>query len=268
MDHKVFYPAVFAFTAISAFYFPTFATAKCPKPLKVGWELSQPYQFLSNGKVVGIDMEILDLTIGKMGCELEKIEMSWKRLLAEVESGKMQIAAGASPTEDRKKYSWMSTSYKEEPVTLYIRKSDRKKFKPNSMQELTSGGHVFGVMAAAYNGPEFDRLKNEGKFKVGENLIEVNSEKNLILGLVNGRFDGVFLGADVVNFNKNIMAYKKSFFVSDTVFMFSKKSVDENFVNEFSKTLTELKGSGQIKKIIQKNLNNSVEKYSSDPIDK
>lgn len=251
------------FFVVALFSNSTFAAVKCPKNLRVGWELSQPYQFLQDGKVVGIDMEILDLVLKQMGCEVTKIEMPWKRLLAEVKSGKMELAAGVSPSNERRAYGYMSASYNEEPVTLYVRKKDSGKFSPNTLEDLTAKNLKFGVLRAAYYGPEFERLTNEGKFKIGSNLIEASSEKKLIQNLLSGRIDGVFIGGDVVNFNKDVVPYKKAFFVSDTVFMFSKKLVSEEFVTEFSNELTRQKQSGQIKSIIKNYLKDKSEKYST-----
>ncbi|MBF0208595.1 MAG: hypothetical protein HQK53_17105 [Oligoflexia bacterium] len=51
------------------------------KALKVGIEIWPPYQFWSNGKLVGMDIEILEFVLGAAGLNANYQEQPWQRQL-------------------------------------------------------------------------------------------------------------------------------------------------------------------------------------------
>ncbi len=229
----------------------SFANPGCPdRPLKVGWEVYQPYQFEEKGVPKGIDIDILQLVMKSLGCDVIMVKMPWKRLLREVEKGSMDVTMGTSPSADRKKFGWMSSSYKEESVNLYVRTGDTAALNIASAEDLIRQGMRFGITSGAYHGPKFESLIQSGALTVGKNIFEVPTEKQLIEMLVERHIDGALLGGDEVNYHSDVKVHPHKLFVSDTVFMFSRKNVTPEFVEWFSVKLNALKASGEVKRII------------------
>ncbi len=71
-----------------------------------------PFEYLENGKVVGIEVDILTLVAQKLGVELEINQMDFDSVLPGVQSGKFNVGvSGISVTEKRKKNVLFSSPY-------------------------------------------------------------------------------------------------------------------------------------------------------------
>ncbi len=64
----------------------------------------EPYEFVQNGKVVGIDIDISQAIADKLGMELKIEEMEFDSIISAVSTGKADMGvSGMTVTEDRKK---------------------------------------------------------------------------------------------------------------------------------------------------------------------
>lgn len=71
-----------------------------------------PFEFISGGKVVGVDIAIAEEIAKELGVELEVQDVNFNSILAAVESGKCAIgAAGITITDERKEQVDFSVSY-------------------------------------------------------------------------------------------------------------------------------------------------------------
>lgn len=72
----------------------------------------QPYEYFDQGKIVGIDIDIMQAICDKLGMELEVQNMDFDSIITAVTSGKADVgAAGMTVTEDRLKNIDFSDSY-------------------------------------------------------------------------------------------------------------------------------------------------------------
>ena len=71
-----------------------------------------PYEFVSNGQITGIDMDMVQAIADELGMELKIENMKFDSIIASVNAGKADIgAAGMTVTEDRLKNIDFSESY-------------------------------------------------------------------------------------------------------------------------------------------------------------
>lgn len=71
-----------------------------------------PYEFYEDGKIVGIDIDIMQAICDKLSYNMEVVDMEFGSIITAVASGKADVgAAGITVTEDRAKSVNFTTSY-------------------------------------------------------------------------------------------------------------------------------------------------------------
>ena len=71
-----------------------------------------PYEFIKDGKIVGIDVEIAEELSKKLGYKLEILDMEFNTIISSIESGKANVGlAGLTVTDERKESVNFSTPY-------------------------------------------------------------------------------------------------------------------------------------------------------------
>lgn len=71
-----------------------------------------PYEYVENGKIVGIDAEIAGLIADKLGMELEIVDVAFDSIIPGVQSGKYDMGmAGLTVNDERLEKVNFSTSY-------------------------------------------------------------------------------------------------------------------------------------------------------------
>ena len=82
-----------------------------------------PYELKKEGKVVGIDPDIMQAVADKLGMTLEIEDIAFDSLIPEIEAKKADVvAAGMTVTEDRKKNVLFSDSYATGVQVIVVRK--------------------------------------------------------------------------------------------------------------------------------------------------
>jgi polar amino acid transport system substrate-binding protein len=82
-----------------------------------------PYESISDGKVVGIDADIMQAVCDELGMELEIENIEFDSIIPEIQSGKADVgAAGMTVTEDRQKNVLFTDSYATGTQVIIVRK--------------------------------------------------------------------------------------------------------------------------------------------------
>ncbi len=82
-----------------------------------------PYESMSDGKIVGIDVDIMQAICNKLGYELEIENTEFDSIIPEIQSGKADVGvAGMTVTEDRKKNVLFSDSYATGVQVIIVKK--------------------------------------------------------------------------------------------------------------------------------------------------
>ena len=228
------------------------------KELQVGWELWYPYQYrTSQQDLVGLDFEIFNTILAKVGYETAYTELPWKRHLHYIKLGELDVAMGASYSEERLHYAMFTQAYRQETVNLYVRSGQTKAIKLDTLSDLINSDYMIGVESGYYYGEAYKELMKTTHFQ--EHIIEVvDIEENVTL-LMQGHIDGFLVDPATITafsnkyqMNGEFEQHKITIYQSGIHFMFSKHSVDPKTVNMIDDAISELKKSGELDAIINK----------------
>ena len=229
------------------------ALAACPKSeIKLGWEEYKPYQYEEAGQVVGSDIDVFVAMMKHLNCAYKLEKSPWERTLMNVQNGEFAFAAGATITEERKKFAWFSEPYDVEKIFPYVLKKKSGQFKEKSIKAMIDKGYKFVVTSGATFGDEFDALVKSGKLTKEKNLFEVPSETQAAEMLVVGRVDIFMASGEGLNFNADVTSLKTPLFTNETRFMMSKKKLDSGFVGDVNKAIKALGDKGTFADIKKK----------------
>jgi polar amino acid transport system substrate-binding protein len=215
-----------------------------------------PYQYLNaNGKLVGLDIELIQTIFSEMGYALEYKKVPWKRLLPAIKRGKISLAAGASKSVDRMAYAYFSNAYRTESVVLFIRKGEKYAIK--EISDIIAKNLMIGVISGFYYGQTFEKLMDNEDFRkhvqmTSKDTININKALNKrIYGFLCDKYAGIACINQAGHFN-NFEIHPAAINSSDIHLMFSKKTCQPNVVKLFNETLIKLKKRGVINQIIHK----------------
>jgi polar amino acid transport system substrate-binding protein len=222
--------------------------------LTSAWEFWEPFQYTdANGKLKGIDIEIITAAMKKAGLSPDFKEMPWNRVINLIKTGELNFAGGASKTEERMEFAYFSDSYRKESAVIYVNKG--KKYNIKSLDDIVKAGFKLGVTTGYYYGEEYERLIKNPAFKA---LIqEVSSDSLNYKKLQGGRIDGFLIEPLVgeaefknLGISGQFEALPFTAYADDIYVMFSKKTVNIKTVEAFNKGLAEIKKSGEYQKIL------------------
>ena len=228
------------------------------KDLQVGWELWYPYQYRnSQQELLGLDIEILNAVFAKAGYSTALTELPWKRHLHYIKTGEMDVAMGASLSDERLRYAMFSQPYRKEIVKLYVRKGQADTIKIKNLAELTNSKFMIGIESGYYYGEQYHELRKNSQFL--EHIVEVvDIEENVTL-LLAGHIDGFLVDPATIKAFSNKYQTNGEFeqhpldiYHADIHFMLSKASVSPKVVKDIDQAITDLKASGELDKIINK----------------
>ncbi|TJZ67135.1 substrate-binding periplasmic protein [Chitiniphilus eburneus] len=185
---------------ILACVFPTFVWAACSKPLSVAVEDWPPYSQLNTlGKPSGLDIELMEAIFKEAGCTLvfrEDIPRQRRHLMHK--EGQLDVLFAASPTPERRRFSWFTIAYRSETIGLFARSEEATRFASiRSFDNLLSGRISLLAPNSGWYGDDYARylpdLKASGQlqhfetFDQGIRMLKAR-RADLILGDVGAVF--------------------------------------------------------------------------------
>jgi len=220
------------------------------------------YEDTANDQISGLSTEVINATFRLMGISIKENRVyPWVRAQKLVYEGELDAIYTASINDERKKYC----HFPSEPIVtskwvLFIKKSAKGVLQFEELSDLKKKriGFILG-----YNYPS--------KFKkyVTENssIQEVSYETQNIAKLIMGRYDympavletALYLAKNRPDLKK-IDAYNNLYYfptplaTTNFYLIFSKKTVEKSFVEQFSKALIEFKKTDEYQKIVKKYL--------------
>jgi len=153
-----------------------------------------PYEFhkVIDGKdtIVGFDIALAEKVADDLGVELEIVDMSFDGLLPALVSGKIDfIAAGMTPTDERKESVDFSTIYYDTNQTMLVLNENVDTL--NTIDAFS--GLKVGVQKASLQEGIYDE-----HFTASEK-VALSKIPNLIMELQTGKIDGIILAEVVAN---------------------------------------------------------------------
>lgn len=232
--------------------------SECVKTM--AWNDDFPYAFKlqpEDNQPTGINIELVLAVFAESKCQLRFLSMPWARALVELEEGRIDIIGGAHFNQERQEFARYSTIDFHFPNVLFIRKDISKNIELNTLNDIKKHQLKIGVQIDVYYGTDFEKMRLAPEFS---RLIYPNTSRKALWGMLSlGRIDGVI--ADIhsgqgeikqLGLSQVIMA--SDLIISDqgSYYIFSKKSVEQSFVDDFDDALKRLKTSGKINDILKK----------------
>lgn len=238
----------------------TIGSAQAACTLSLGWESYEPFQFKdAAGAVTGLDVEIFQEVAKTIGCTVTTKEIPWKRLVDDLEAGRMDAAMGLQSTPEREAIGAFSPAYRRDDMVLVVRKGELAKVGDKGLGSLPGRAFRLGTSSGYEYGELFDSLKKDPAF--AKQIDEAPSTELNLRKLVGKRIDGLIENGFVVTamarkegVADSVEAHPVPVLSADALFMFSRKSVDPKTVAAFTESLNSLKANGRIDAIIAKYL--------------
>ncbi|MCP4063136.1 transporter substrate-binding domain-containing protein [Marinobacter sp. UBA2498] len=154
------------------------------------WDDDPPYFMVQEGKVVGIDADLVREAIGRLNCGLSFQKMPWARALRELRDGHVDMLSGAYRTPEREEYAHYSDVVGlVSPNILFIRRSDESRFELNGLRQLLESGFRLGAQIHVSYSEEYSALIQNPDYD--KNIEYLSRREPLWLMLARDRVDGV-----------------------------------------------------------------------------
>jgi polar amino acid transport system substrate-binding protein len=223
--------------------------------LEIGTSKWPPYDNISHKEAPGFNTEVIRQVFGKMGIAVNITEeYPWKRTQQFAYTGKLDAVFSVFYTEERaRNCHYPDESLIAEKHVLFIKKTDAEILKFDAYDDLRN--KRIGTHRGA--GIEEKFLEFIGK---NCTVIEVSNEEQHFKMLADGRLDYVVssFGPSMINLHKlgltgKIVPILSKPIREDNLFiMFSKKTIEPEFVHRFSDTLKAFKQTEAFRKIHKK----------------
>ncbi len=147
--------------------------------LPIVFEQYPPYEYMEDGQVKGINMDLIREAFRRMGVTPVFEPRPWKRGLLELKTGDILALSSGFRTPERETFAFFPS----EPLAMEVNVVATLRgsgVKVASLSDLS--GLSVGVVREYEYGPEFDALR-------GIQRVETNSSHQLLRMLLNGRMD-------------------------------------------------------------------------------
>lgn len=226
----------------------------------MAWDDDYPYAFQLSPEDIqpsGLNIELAMAVLAESNCQLRFLKMPWARALVELSQGRIDIIGGAYPNQERQQYARYSKINFYFENVLFIRTDISNNVALHTLSDIQKNQLKVGVQIDVYYGEAFDTLKLSPDFS---RLIYPNTSRKALWGMLGlGRLDGVIADArsgqeEVKKLNLSSIIVPSNLVITNQAshFIFSKKSVKQEFVENFDKTLNKLKANGLVKAILEK----------------
>lgn len=209
------------------------------------------FQVLKDGKnqIVGSDIEIAQKIADKLDLELEIQNSDFNTVLTSLQAGKSDIAiSGISAKPERRKTFDFSESYYESVNKVVIRKADLDKYtKISDLKSLSVGAQKGSIQEGVVS----DQIKDA-------NLISIAKIPSLVSELKNNKIVGLVLEepiakAYVANNDDLVIANIELKSSEDDAYAIALPKNSGKLKVEIDALIKELKESGEIEKMVQRN---------------
>jgi polar amino acid transport system substrate-binding protein len=206
-----------------------------------GYEQDPPYHYQDEqGKVIGIDADILRIVLNDVGCQLVFAISPWKRTLSGVRTGKLDTAPGASFKDERAKWAHYSIPYRGQPHVVFENRLPGT--NATSLSGYLRDGHTVGVVLGWHYTDKIRKLIDDPAYRP---LVEVAPDFETVIRMHGrGRFEGFLANPSSVANTMGKQRLNETYRMINADidilhFLFSKVTVDADLVSQFNERLAE-----------------------------
>ena len=206
-----------------------------------------PFEFLKNGEVTGIDVEIAKKIAEKLGVELKIKDTSFNSLIMELNNEEIDfIVAGFTKTEERAKSVDFSDSYFTASQKIVVKNGS----------SIKNPEDIHGKKVGVQLGTTGDSLCSGNDFKDVQ-VFRYDKFTEAITALSSGSIDCVvmdgFSADQVVKKNENLCVIPES--LTEESYCIGIKKGNLGLVEFINKIILEMKQNGEIDKIVDSYMN-------------
>lgn len=233
-------------------------TQSCEKTVR--WSNDPPYSMRDEkGEITGFYVDLIEAILVKMDCKIKLVEMPWARALLDLEAGRIDVLPGALKTAERQHFALFSDPINYSPNVLFMKKTAINKFKLKNLSDIAQSNFRLGIQVNIAYGAEFDELIKKPAFQKnlttvyernsGWKMIEINRIDGLIADVASGTLELKLLHLENTISNTNLIVS-----TSPAFFAFSKKTINQDFIEEFNQQLNLMMNNGSYAKIHEKHI--------------
>lgn|GEM_PF-1392718 len=217
--------------------------------LVYGWANWPPLQYTdSQGEITGVQIDLVRALAKETHCKIIYIERNWSEIVDLIESGEIDFTANATLSERRKQFAYFSRSYRRDSYAVWVRSEDLNQYNFSSVDTLKKSGVKIGLTANHLYSEAIDQWIQDPRYS--KNISYAPSSSINMQRLINGEIDASLEDPFIVAYKRrtkqitaDISRLPIQIFGHKVSFMFSKKTVDKNFVEQFNLALKRLQES-------------------------
>ncbi|MCW8878524.1 MAG: transporter substrate-binding domain-containing protein [Kangiellaceae bacterium] len=215
--------------------------------LKYGFTEWKPLQYLnSQGKPVGLQVNLIEAVVKKAGCKIKYIPVTWDENMRKIATGELDFTANATPSKKRESYARFSAPYRKDEFAVFVKQELKEKFNTSSIQDLVNSNFRLGLTRQYIYGEEIQRWQNHPMKKY---LLSYSTRaEDNIDRLFNGDIDGFLEDPFVISYKlrsrdlmKKVVPLSIRTFGREACFMFNKQNFSKNFIERFNQALEQIK---------------------------
>jgi ABC-type amino acid transport substrate-binding protein len=211
------------------------------------------------GKVGGLDIALAKAIFAEAGLQIEFQVYPWKRIVHMLSNGDLDVALSASDTAKRQEFAHFSSeTFRLGHNLLFARKGQEARFDPaKGLTQLSEKPIRLGVQRGVSYSYEYDRMLESEAFR--RQLVVVDTPPRLVELMLFNRVDA-FLGSErdlqteITKQGAQDKIVPVFYLMSDeeasSHIMFSKASVQKQWVERVNQAMRSLKASGRYDEIL------------------
>ncbi len=223
--------------------------------LRAAWEPWYPYEYLKvqslQSSLTGLDVELLKLFSTEAKMPLTFQELSWNETLQALKAGTVDLASGASYSDERAEYLYYSKPYRFEENSLFVLRSKEPNYPFETaeafIEYMKKNNFRLGVKSGSiYVDPIINQFIQD---PANAHLISsAEDDYDNLMKLIDNQIDG-FLADRIVG-STLVWKQEKDEIISEHYLkmksspihlVFSKKTVTENIVQSFDQAIDNMK---------------------------
>jgi polar amino acid transport system substrate-binding protein len=227
-----------------------------------GWFPFEPYMYMENNhgqeRLTGLDIRMIEEVLKNAGYSASFDLVPWKSFLADIKSGKRQIAPFATDTPEREKWGYFTAPYRWEENVFYVRQGTNIDFQsiPDLLKIIKDKKFKVGIMDGfIYADSRINDFIHDPKN--AENIIEVKYDADNLSNLVSGKIDGFFTdrlaGATMVwrSGERHKVEERVLGIHTPIHFIMSKQSTTPEMVETINNTIKKMRSNGEHSRIMR-----------------
>jgi len=215
----------------------------------------RPGQYVNEaGKITGAQVELINEITSQLDCTVHYVLSTWRETLEKIEAGEIDFAGNATLVTERLRFARFSTPYHYDVFLFYVKEENIESFSLSSIEALMATGFRLGLTQDFIYGNALNVWINHPQFN--KNISYESSSAINMHKLKDGDIDGLLEDPFVISYNQRTKLIEMKLLPLpikqlglESRFIFSKKTLSQEFVSQFDAILKDKMKSPEYNKI-------------------